>query len=82
MSTCEQHFKVGVPSNSVLRTASRIFAAVPRIAMRLLEADDTPAMLLSREIILILVVNVCPQSSVGMGTDTSQKDRIASSFPL
>ena len=51
------------------------------IATWLLEAGDTPAMLQSRETIPFLVVNyVCPQSSVD--TDTSHKDRIASSFPL
>ena len=79
-SICEQHFKVGAPSNSILRTGSCIFAAVPRIVMWLLEADDTPAMLQSRETIPFLVVNVFPQSSVDTGT--SHKDRMASSFPL
>ena len=48
-SICGQYFKVGVPSNSILRTGSCIFAAVPWIAKWLLEAEDTPAMLQSRE---------------------------------
>ena len=56
------------------------FAAVLRITMWLLEADDTPAMLQSRETIPFLVVNVYPQSSVD--ANTSHKDRIASSFFL
>ena len=56
------------------------FAVVPQIMMWLLEAYNTPTMLQSREIIALLFVNVCPQSSVD--TDTIHKDRIASSFLL
>ena len=59
-SICDLHFKVGAPSNSILRAGSGIFAAVPCITMLwLLEADDTSAVLQSRKTIPFLVVNVC-----------------------
>ena len=74
--------KVGVPSNSVLRTGSCIFAVVSLIAMWLLEADDTPAMLQSKESIPVLVVNVCPQSPVDPENKPQGQDKMASTFPL
>ena len=78
---CEQCFKVGAPNKSILRTDRFFFAAVLRITMWLLDADDASAMLQSRETIPFLVANhMWPQLSVT--TDTSHKDRIASSFPL
>ena len=74
-SICEQHFKVGTLSNSILWTGSCIFASVVQIVMWLLEA-----MLQSRE--TLNAVNVYPQSSVTTASDTSHDDRITSSFPL
>ena len=74
-SIYEQRFKVGAPSNSILRMGSCIFAAVPQIVMWLLQADNTPTMLQSKETIPFWVVNVCAQSSVDTGA--SHKDGIA-----